>query len=398
MSNNPLKKMIHYALPAIIVIAALAIAVYFVKTKPRPKQKPPEEHAALVRVMELATTSTQLIIEASGSVIPSREIVLQARVSGEVREVAPDFQPGGHFSTGESILQIDPSDYEVLLAAAESQAALQELNYRNELGMQDIAKHEWTLLDSQETATELEQELVLRQPHLVKAETALNAATESVRKAQLDLQRCQITSPFNAMVLTRNVDLGAQVSAQSPLATLIGTDEYWVNITLPVNDLQWLFLPDADGKNGSHARISPAAGIRSNQEWNGRVIRLKPSLENQGRLAELLVAIPEPEKQTTGPFPLLLNSYVRVKLTGRKLNDIFIIPRDQIHDNQTVWLINSENRLHIQPVNVLWSDRTISIVGSGLTAGQHIVTSDIPAPVEDMLLISEDTARTAQGE
>jgi multidrug resistance efflux pump len=49
---------------------------------------------------------------------------------------------------------------------------------------------------------------------------------QALEQARLNLQRTQITAPFDAAIISRNVNEGSQVNAGDLLARLVGTDEY----------------------------------------------------------------------------------------------------------------------------------------------------------------------------
>jgi RND family efflux transporter MFP subunit len=343
----------------------------------------------LVEVMTLHRTNAKVIIESTGIVTPAREITLHARVSGEVVHTDDQFEPGGLFSRGEEILRLDPVDYELALKNSASALRQAEHDYKLELGRQDIARHEWTLIDDRDTASELDRELTLRKPHLAKAQAALAAAKARHKQAQLDLERTHVRAPFNAVVRSRQTDLGAQVTPQTALGTLVGTDEYWVETTLPVDQLRWISIPSETTAEGAQATVYPAAAAPGQAGWKAQVIRRRVDLEPQGRLAQLVLAVPDPLKQqsqASHPVPLLLESFVRVEIIGPRIEDVFSIPRAAIRDGHHVWTEDADHRLHVQFVDILWGDRDRVLIRNGLQEGTRIVTSDIAAPVPGMLL------------
>ena len=53
-----------------------------------------------------------------GTVEPEREVLLRPRVAGTVIERGPNFVPGGFVAAGETLLQLDPTDFETATARA----------------------------------------------------------------------------------------------------------------------------------------------------------------------------------------------------------------------------------------------------------------------------------------
>src|SRR3989339_1576237 len=82
---NPAKRK-RYSLIAIAVLLAggLLLSALLILTKPKPQKKPATKLKALVQVMPLAKTQTQVWITAQGKVIPGQEVNLQSRVAGQV--------------------------------------------------------------------------------------------------------------------------------------------------------------------------------------------------------------------------------------------------------------------------------------------------------------------------
>jgi hypothetical protein len=57
-----------------------------------------------------------------------------------------------------------------------------------------------------------------------------------------------------------------------------------------------------------------------------------------------------------------------------------------LHDNNTVWIVDDENRLRIREVDILRREREEILVSSGLAAGQRIVLTNLSGAAEGMLL------------
>ena len=121
--SSKLKKLFKTFLPVLVIALAAAGAVILVKTRPRPKPRPPQEVATLVTVEPLQKTSQAVVLETTGTVIPAQSISLQARVSGEVLSISDSFLPGGRIAKGETVLELDPKDYELALALRKSELA-----------------------------------------------------------------------------------------------------------------------------------------------------------------------------------------------------------------------------------------------------------------------------------
>ena len=383
---NPAKSprpIIRIVLSLVILAVGIATASYLKNSAPRTKKQPPVKLSPTVQIQKVKPSSYQIIVTAMGTVIPAREVVLKSRVSGEIVEIHPEFTEGGFLKKDMRILQIDPQDYELALARKRSTVTDAEYALKLELGHQTVAKREWELLNQGKPAQDMEKELALRQPHLNKVMADLSAAEAELKAAMLDLERTNITVPFNAMVRSKSVDRGSQVTPQEPLAELVGTDAYRIQASLPVDRLEWIDVPVQTGDPGSKARIIYGQG----HECSGTVIRLMGDLATEGRMARILVEVADPlglKASNKDHAPLLIGEYVRVKILGRKLDNVFQIPRTTLKDNSSIWIVSENQTLEIRKVRPVWRDADVVLLQDGLKPGEQLIVSDLPAPVQGM--------------
>jgi RND family efflux transporter MFP subunit len=380
-------------LPIIIILTGIAAASYLKKTGPKSQRRPPVTLAPVVQVKELFPGNHLAMINAMGTIIPAQNVELKSRVSGEIIDIHPEFIEGGFLKVGTKILQIDRVDYELALIQKEKALADAIYEYKLELGRQEVARREWELLGLGKDASAREIELALRKPHLEKAQAAITAAEAEVKKAQLDLSRTQITTPFNAIVRARHVNLGSQVTAQQTLADLVGTDTYWIQASIPVERLSWVRVPQKQGDPGSTAHIRYARRF----EKKGKVIRLMGDLSEEGRMARILIEVDDPlglELQINVPPPLLIGDYVHVRIEGNILENVYQIPRTALRDNAFIWVMDENSNLEIREIQPIWREVDTVIIDGGIKPGERLVITDLSAPVEGMPLQLETSKRT----
>lgn len=383
---SPVKRprpIVRIVLSLVILAVGIGTASYLKNSAPPTLKRPPVKLSPTVRIQTVKPSSYPIVVTAMGTVVPDREVVLKSRVSGEIVEIHSEFTEGGFIKKGMKIIQIDPKDYELALARKKSALTDAESALKLELGHQAVAKREWDLLNQGKPALDMETELALRRPHLSKVRADLAAAEAELKAAMLDLERTQILSPFNAMVRSKSVDLGSQVTLQEPLAELVGTDAYRIQVSLPVDRLEWIDVPVKAGDPGSKARIIYGQG----HECTGTVIRLMGDLSAEGRMARILVEVADPlglKDSKQNRAPLLIGEYVRVKIIGRKLDNVFQIPRTALRDNSNVWITDENQTLEIRNVHPVWRDADIVLLKDGLKSGEQLIVSDLPAPVDGM--------------
>jgi RND family efflux transporter MFP subunit len=373
--------------PLLILGAGIAGASYISNTEPKARKRPPVKTASLVQVETLHQSSERVAVPAMGTVTAARVIALKACVSGKIVALHPEFMEGGFLKQGAQVLQIDPEDYKLAVEEKQSQITNATYELKLELGRQEVAKREWELLNGEKPAKAQDGELALRKPHLEKAEADLAAAQAELTRAKLNLERTLIHAPFNSIVRTKNVDLGSQISANDQLAELVGTDEYWIQVSIPIDRLKWISIPRKNGDSGSEVRILYRSDSEIPYERTGMVIKLLSDLETEGRLARILVSVKDPMNLNTlkaKRLPLLIGQYVRVEIQGRELENVFRIPRTALRDDGKVWTAGDDGRLYIREVGIVWRDTQTVLVKDGLKDGEGLIVSDLTTPVDGM--------------
>jgi RND family efflux transporter MFP subunit len=363
-----------------IVILLLAVGVVggIYTTEPVAQRTSATKRSAmLVEVTTVESGTWRPAIVAMGTVRPELEIVLSPRVSGEIISISEAFTPGGFIGEGDVILVIDPADFEANLQERRSELQQATANLELELGRQDLAKRDYQELKG--TISPEYKTLVLREPQLNSARAVVEAASVAVRRAELDLERTRIRAPFAAHILDRQANVGSQVSPGQPLGRLVGVDSYWVEAAVPVSSLQWIDFPDDSGRTGSAATVRNRAAWPADMFRSAQVHSLIGALENQTRLARVLLSVSDPlahEPGSSGLPPLMVGSFVETRIDGKPIKDTIRIKRDHLRKNDTVWLMK-DGVLSIQELEIVFSDQNHAYVRSGLVAGDRIVTTNL---------------------
>ncbi len=381
----------------VILFAGITGALYIFKTSPKAGKKPPSKKVPLVQVEKVFPSLETVVIRAMGTVIPSRQVLLKSRVSGEVIETHPEFIEGGLIKKGAMVLQLDPEDYELAVTQKKSQVVHAQYQLELELGQQEVAEREWKLLNQGRSVDEEDADLALRKPHLEKAKADLAAAQAELSRALLDLSRATIVAPFNAIVREKNVEVGSQVSAQEQLADLVCTDSYWIRVAVPLDRLRWINIPLKKGTRGSRVRLLCSNSQSSACARTGTVIKILSDLETEGRMARLLVSVSDPlclKEENIRCSPMLIGDYIRVEIQGPEIENVYRIPRTALRDNSKIWVAAQDGKLHIREVTTIWRDIETVLVRDGLNPGERLIISDLQSPVEGMSIrLSDDDGK-----
>lgn len=376
---------------AILLILATAIAAgaYLIKSTPKANRQKPLKLAPLVTTKPIESQLQQVRISAMGTVIPASELNLRSEVSGRIIAINKGFALGGRVNSGDQLLMLEPADYQLAVAQAQSTVATAAYALAIEEGNQEIARQEWQLYDGKETASDQDRNLALRMPHLLKAQAELHAAQAGQAQAEINLKRTVIYASFNANIVRKSAEPGGYLTAQDSIATLVSTDHYWVQVSIPVDRLVWLDIPQQQGEQGSMVEITTSGGKRK----LGSVDKLLADLEENGRMARLLVKVNDPldlNNPAEQRQPLLLGEYVRVEIDGQLLSDVISIPRSALHDGNNVWLADNQQRLQVTAAEVVWRDSETVYLKNNLPAAGQLVLSNLSTAADGMQLRVEE--------
>jgi RND family efflux transporter MFP subunit len=385
---RPIAMLIRLIVPPLILIVGLWAGWQLFSSKIVPELTPVAEAPSPVRVVHTPEIDMTIDVTAWGTVMASQSLSLCPEVSGRLISLDPRFVPGGVFQAGQNVASIDRRDYEFALRQAEAGLETAKFNLEVEQGRGRVAERDWALLGDEIAGDSGSSRMALRAPHLAEKQAALESARSRVDQAALALDRTNIAAPFNAMVVSESAEIGQIVSSGTPLGLLVGTDEYWVEIGVPLEDVAALCI----GEDARSATISLAIGGGQTVEYEGVVAGLTGSVDSAGRLARVLISVPSPLVQARSrAVPLLLDSFVEVRLEGPLVQGVRRLPRSVIREGDRVWIAGADDRLLFRDIEVIGGTADAVLAKVDLLPDEAIVSSPIAAVAPGMLIQREST-------
>jgi len=344
-------------------------------TQPEEEKRPPK----VVKTLAPQPTHQQITVDAFGTVIPARRVIVEPQVSGHIVRLSPKLIPGGRLQEGEELYAIDSRLAELSLREAEAEVTRGDADLKEALrkwreGQRLAAEF---VIPATELAS-LESEVRMREAELERLKV------RAARSVEL-LDRHVVLAPFNAVVIAEAMEVGQRVDPGDATATLVGTDEFWVQVSLPTDKVPWVQLP-AETQRGAAAQVVLDSGGTDRTHYAGRVIQLLSDMVEVGRMARVLIRVEDPlGLRVPGDRPpLLLGSYVRVEIDAGELDDVLVINRPALREGNCIWIVDTSNRLQIRKVNVRWRDKTTVTIDADLAPGEQLVVSDLRVALPDM--------------
>lgn len=369
-------------LSIVIILAGVAITSMVFLTEPEARQEGAvKKSAMLVDVIPVQRDDFNPTVVATGTVQPAKDITLSPRVAGQVISVSEQFTPGATVRKGTVLLRIDPADYENTLRLRMSDLQLARAALKVEMGRQDVAKKDYELIGDELSPEN--KALVLREPQLESARANIAAAEAAVKQAELNLERTTIRAPFDAHIITRNANEGSLVTPGDNLGRMVGLDEYWIVANVPVAKVNWLTFGEEANRPGSGVKILNENAWPSGQFRTGKLFRLVGALNDQTRLARVIISVRDPlntGRRDTAP-PLMIGTFVQAHIQARQIQQVIRLDRDYLRKNKTVWVME-DGKLRIREVDIVFEDAEYAYISEGLLDSEMVVTTNLSTVVD----------------
>ncbi|MBN2725507.1 MAG: efflux RND transporter periplasmic adaptor subunit [Deltaproteobacteria bacterium] len=358
------------------------VAWKWISNPPKARRKRPGFASPLVSVVELKKHDRDIEIFSLGTVKASRKISITPLVGGKINWVNPRLVPGEVFSENERLLKIGASEYFYALKSRKSDVVKAQADLKLELGKQTAAEKQYGLISDRIKPGD--KTLLLRKPQEKQARAVISSAKAQVNQAYLNINRTNINAPFYGMIVEKYVDKGSTVGTSTVCVTYAGIDRFWIETLIPGSELKNIVLPD--GKNpGSEVEIYDETAWGKGVHRKGRVIKLLPELESESKQVKILIEVLDPldlKKSVKLRKPLLAQSVVTTLIRGRKLNNVYEIPRTAVHEDK-VWLALN-GRLEIRKVKSVWRNSDSIFVRNNLRDGEKLILTNLGNAVDKM--------------
>jgi RND family efflux transporter MFP subunit len=372
----------HFFYSVGFVALGLTVFLLFKITKPQVAKKPVEFLPPLVEVKKLHKEDMEMIIKGFGTVRSQLNVEIVPQVAGNVVNKNPQFREGGFIPAGQTIVQIDPSDYELSVRQANAAVAQARVKLETEQAEAIVAEQEWYALNPN---TEPNNPLVLRKPQIRQAQAELESALAKLTAAQLSLDRTVIKMPIDLCISKDEIDLGQLATVGKSIGSGFGTEKAEVQVPLEDKDLKW-FDTRLNSKNANESlpskviiEVDFAGGL---YQWDGKVTRTVGQVDLNSRMVDIVIEIDKPFNNPDKP-DLLPGTFVEVSIIGHTVENVFKIPRDAVHKADTIWLMN-DGKLKIKQINIVRADKDFAYTTEGLQDGDMVIISPMDTVVDEM--------------
>ncbi|MCW1924819.1 efflux RND transporter periplasmic adaptor subunit [Luteolibacter arcticus] len=362
-----MKRIFRILIAAVILLGGFAMFVLLAKLKKTPLPSHPPKASQEVETVTARKLELQIAIPAQGTVEPVTVTRAAAEVEGTVIAVGAEFEAGGHFKTGDMLLEIDPSDYKAALAQTEASLAEAKLQVAQEEMRAEQAKRDWERIA---TPGQVANDLVRRIPQLAAAHAKVEAGQAAVDKAMKDLERTKLRAPYDGRIRKKLVDLGTRVAKAGPLAEFYATDVLEVRLPVPRQDAAFFDL------RGQEITLREAGGTRT---WKAVVDRTEGEIQRENRSIIVVACIDG--KAPDAPLP---GQFVHTDIEGRKIPNVVRVPRRAFAKSDRVMIVSDGHTITTRPVKIIRTEKEDVLVSEGIEDGEQLCVTALTAVIEGM--------------
>lgn len=301
-----------------------------------------------VRAQEVAKSSIQEFVSATGTVYAVKETILSTEQAGKYMlrknpKTGRSFAMGDSVAAGALLITLDNPEFVNQTAIDSKKLSL------------DSAEREYTKQQG------VYEKGGITESEVKNAEKALIDARYTYENAKLSLAKLEVRAPFSGVI----VDLphftsGQWIAAGSQVATLMDYSSLYAELTLPGKEM------DRIARNQD---VSVSNYSQEKQKLEGKVTEISPALDPTSRMFKIKIEADNKD--------LLLKPgmFIRADIILQEKTDVIVIPKDIILDRRgrkTVYVIQRgialERRLEL---GIETSDR-VEVV-SGLDPGDSLI-------------------------
>jgi len=362
----------------LLIAGMLGVAVLgsaaMMMMKPEPQKKDIDTRDPLVDFMVLEPHSTTFQVRSQGTIRPRTETILSAEVSGTITSISPKFIAGGVFRTGEVLMRVDPTNYNVAVDKADALVKQRQIEFD---GAQKLRKQGYRA-----------------ESELASAAAALASAKAELVRANRDFERTYIRLPYEGIVRAKETDIGQFVSPGSRLGVVFATD--YAEVRLPLTDLDLAFvdLPDAAEITSSGGGSGPMVTLTAVQQgverqWRAQIVRGEGVVDEKSRVTYAVARIEDPYRLHAEGTPLPMGTFVAARIDGSEVLDVMRVPQSAVRGSNQLLFIDADNKLRIRHVDVIRSDAEFAYFRDGAVAGDRVVLTTLESPINGMAVRTE---------
>ena len=308
-----------------------------------------------VRVETIQSRDLPIAVRSVGRLVPDREVVVSAQVTGIVKELKADV--GAAVTSGQTLIKLDPTDYalalkeaEANLLAAKAKSSAAEKNYSRARRLLPEKAISQELFDGAEAEYRTSQALVFQ-----------SMAAEDIARQRLN--KTTIDAPFDGHVTQRFVEKGQNVAVGEAVMGISDMQAMRVKIHINENDYSHLDMNDP---------VTVLVEAVSDEPFNGKVDKIGIKADARTNTFEVEILLENPR------FIFKAGLTARASIQTQVIHQAVMIPQGSVlfrEDHKEVFVVEQGGRAAVREVKLGEITGSTVRILQGLKSGDVLVVS-----------------------
>lgn len=402
-------------LPLAVIALGFAGYKYLRATRPDTPKQAQMERAFAVDTLPASRLSAQPTLTLYGNTVAGRQVDIRALVAGRVITTNDELREGGHIKAGETLLVVDPFEYEAALQEAKAQRAeaaahfaeqqasleadktsleharaqlelarsdverAQQLVARGNLPERSLDDRRQIVLQRQQATDQLANAIRVWAARITQTETLAKRLDVVIARAERRLAETRLQAPFDAYVTEVGAQVGRMMSVNDKVATLI--DRSWIEVQFSLTDSQFGRIVSRDSKlEGRNVAVRWTLGGQT-FTYHARIARVAARIASVSGGIDVFARIIDPSARV----PLRPGAFVELSLDDVKFDNVIRVPNAALYEGDTVYaIVNS--RLDPRKVEVVGTSDSDLLVRGSFGDGEEIVATRLSTPGKGVLV------------
>lgn len=196
------------------------------------------------------------------------------------------------------------------------------------------------------------------QENLAALQAVVKAAEADLQSVQSRLSDTVLTSPLDGWVTGRALDPGNLAQPGTAILMVQASGELWVTVPVPEE-----IRPRLDVGDAATVQLDSIP----DKTLHGTIVLINAAADVQSRQFTMQVRLEHDSRVRPG-------MYARVSVPLEKASQVLAVPRDAIQPDDTVLVVDRENKVSRRPVKLGMTTPEYQQITEGLRAGEKVVT------------------------
>lgn len=364
-----MRKIILSVIGVVLIIASVLLAKSLIASKNKPK--PVLEKVIKTVFVDTVKNGDILIkIPANGSLVAKRRVEIYSEVQGVLKTGSVSFKPGQKYSAGQTLINIDASEYYASVQSAKSNlyntiaAIMPDLR----LDFPEIYQKWQDYLngfDLSKSTPKLPEMSSEKENYFITGR-GIVSSYYNVKNLEQRLSKYVIKAPFSGILTEALVTEGTLVRNGQKLGEFIDPSEYEMQVSISESYAHLL-------KIGESVKLN---SLDNTETYVGKIARINGSIDQATQTVMAFINVKDPK--------LKEGIYLEASIDGETVENAIEIDRNLLLESQEIFTIN-DGVLDAVDVKPVYFSET-KVVLHGVPDGTVILKKPIPGAYMGMLV------------